>query len=476
MPTITAGDSLWQRSDLLLWSGDRSGRRWQFSTAWQSFTGLNPERSAGLGWLQAIDPADRERIEHGLAAWSQAPRQQSWQYRLVGSDGMSRPVIDTVSCDREGSGCAGHWTPLTRDHQALRDTYEGIYLGLAHIDRRSLTIQHCNRALNCLFAGNTASLVGQDLTVFLHPRHVDVLRQALEGLHRRQPSITVRSVRCRDYRQQPLWIDLCASLLVDDSNDTCVISIHNITPYRSRLLRLQERARESRAYVDAASHDLLAPLRSIATYLDLIAEEIDGDPREHLHDMLTQTRDGTQRMRHLIDGILSYSKADHTTQALQQVDLDRCLDDALANLSGLLHGRDLTIARRPLPHVAGHTVLLTQCFQNLLSNAIRHVPDHGRISIEAQPEGNEWHLTVSDDGPGIAKDLLPHVFKLFHTGRANSGNGIGLAFCHKAIERCGGDIWVESEEGHGATFHLLLASETPPEDSGGFNVLPPLTS
>jgi signal transduction histidine kinase len=103
---------------------------------------------------------------------------------------------------------------------------------------------------------------------------------------------------------------------------------------------------------------------------------------------------------------------------------------------------------------------LRQVFQNLLDNAIEYSGDGPpETHVRAERAGDEWRISVSDDGIGIDPADRGRVFEVFqrlHAPDDHSGTGIGLALCERIVERHGGDIWVDSEPGEGATFTFTL--------------------
>jgi two-component system OmpR family sensor kinase/two-component system sensor histidine kinase BaeS len=123
-----------------------------------------------------------------------------------------------------------------------------------------------------------------------------------------------------------------------------------------------------------------------------------------------------------------------------------------------------------LPAVAGDGQRLSQVLSNLLSNALRHTPEGGQIAVVAQRIGDgDVRIAVQDNGEGIPAGELPYVFERFYrTDRARSrdtgGSGLGLAIARSLVEAHGGQMWVESVEGHGSTFALSLpvSGEPPP--------------
>ena len=103
---------------------------------------------------------------------------------------------------------------------------------------------------------------------------------------------------------------------------------------------------------------------------------------------------------------------------------------------------------------------LVQLFQHLIGNAIKFRGKQARaIRVSAERQGEEWVVAMSDNGIGILpqyKDRIFVIFQRLHARTEYPGNGVGLAICKKIIENHGGRIWVESEPGHGCSFHFAL--------------------
>ncbi|HEV8711902.1 MAG TPA: ATP-binding protein [Candidatus Binatia bacterium] len=99
-------------------------------------------------------------------------------------------------------------------------------------------------------------------------------------------------------------------------------------------------------------------------------------------------------------------------------------------------------------------------WQKLLSNALKfHGSLSPRVHIAVQQEGDQWRFAVQDNGIGLDPQYADKIFELFqrlHSRRGYPGSGLGLAICKKIVERHGGQIWVESEPGKGATFFFTL--------------------
>ena len=198
----------------------------------------------------------------------------------------------------------------------------------------------------------------------------------------------------------------------------------------------------------------------VSSYLQLIesryADELDEDGEEFLAFAV----DGADRMRDMIDGLLTYSRVDSRGDPFEPVDLDDVLDDVREDLQVKIAESGAEITAGPLPRVEGDPGQLRQVLQNLIDNAIEYSGDEPpRVEVTARRDGDAWVLSVSDEGIGIDPADADRVFEVFqrlHSRSEHSGTGIGLAVCERIVERHGGEIWVDSEPGEGTTFSFTL--------------------
>ncbi|MFD1568743.1 ATP-binding protein, partial [Halolamina litorea] len=210
----------------------------------------------------------------------------------------------------------------------------------------------------------------------------------------------------------------------------------------------------------AASHDLQEPLRMVSSYLQLIERRYGDDLDEEGREFLDFAVDGADRMREMIDRLLSYSRVETDGEPLEPVSLETVLADVRADLQVTITEHDATITVGDLPTVAGDPNQLRQLFQNLLDNAIEYSgEDTPSVRISAERDDDRWIVTVSDDGIGIDPADQERVFEVFERGHCHQeteGTGIGLALCERIVERHGGSISVESAPGDGTTFRFGL--------------------
>jgi len=227
--------------------------------------------------------------------------------------------------------------------------------------------------------------------------------------------------------------------------------------YERKLETSNERL-EQFAY--AASHDLQEPLRMVSSYLQLVERRYAGELDEDAREFIEFAVDGADRMRNMIDGLLEYSRVGTHGDPFESVDLNDVLADVCEDLQVRIEESGADIEAESLPEVDGDPGQLRQVFQNLLANAIEYSGDDPpRIDITASRDGGAWLISIRDEGIGIAPEDADRVFEVFQSldsSTEHSGTGIGLALCERIVERHGGDIWVESELGAGATFSFTL--------------------
>jgi PAS domain S-box-containing protein len=229
--------------------------------------------------------------------------------------------------------------------------------------------------------------------------------------------------------------------------------------YRTELLYNLEAANEElKNFAYVVSHDLKAPLRGIGSLADWLHSDYAGKLDDQGREYLALMKSRVSRMDALIDGILEYSRVGRVKETRAAVDLNALVADVIHLLAP---PAGVTIAvDGPLPTVVGERTRVQQVFQNLISNAIKHLDKpEGRIRIACTDAGDAWQLSVADNGPGIEPRHHERIFQLFQvlTPRdRKESTGVGLALVKKIVELYGGRVWVESQPGKGSTFFFTL--------------------
>jgi signal transduction histidine kinase/FixJ family two-component response regulator len=360
---------------------------------------------------------------------------------------------------------------LKQSQATLQSFYDSssFLMGVVEIAGKEIVPIYCNAA--------TANFYGVELDTFpsrtseeLHiPRPIDDLWIS----HYRQSQREGGSVHF-EYQHprasDSIWLSASVNYLGNGPTGRprfCFIA-EDITERKKQddlLRRSNEELRRANADLEqfaySASHDLQEPLRQVAIYSQLLernyAARLDGKASEYLGFCI----EGAHRMEMLISDLLAYSQSTRSfDSAPQLVDTNEVLETVKKNLATRIQETGAVISAAGLPVVSGDAVPLLHVFQNLVSNALKYrgaAPP--LVSVSAEKHPGFWRFAVRDNGIGIAKQFHEQIFGIFkrlHPRNEYPGTGIGLAICQKVVERYGGRIWVESEEGQGSTFFFTL--------------------
>ena len=241
------------------------------------------------------------------------------------------------------------------------------------------------------------------------------------------------------------------------------IAIHNSQLYeqtRRQFAELKRSNTELEQFAYVASHDLQEPLRMISGYTSLLAKRYKGSLDQDADTFIAYAMDGANRMRSLINDLLSYSRVGTKGKDFALTDCESVLAKTLTSLQMLIQESGATVTHDLLPTVMGDSGQLAQLFQNLIGNGIKYRNSRApEIHVSCRREGQDWLFAVKDNGIGIDPQYAERIFIIFqrlHTRQEYPGTGIGLAVCKRIVERHGGRIWVESTLGQGSTFWFTI--------------------
>ncbi|BDZ29562.1 cell wall metabolism sensor histidine kinase WalK [Lactiplantibacillus sp. WILCCON 0030] len=230
---------------------------------------------------------------------------------------------------------------------------------------------------------------------------------------------------------------------------------------------------DRKQFVSNVSHELRTPLTSLRSYIEALSDGAWKDP-EVAPGFLKVTQEETDRMIRMINELLSLSRMDSGTTRvdMELVNINEMFNYVLNRFDMILKKDDnpakyYTIKREFTKRdlwVEIDTDKFTQVLDNIMNNAIKYSPDGGVVTCRLLETHNQVIISISDQGLGIPRADLTHVFDRFFRvdkarSRAQGGTGLGLAISKEVVQMLGGRIWVDSVEGQGSTFYISLPYE-----------------
>jgi two-component system NtrC family sensor kinase len=265
------------------------------------------------------------------------------------------------------------------------------------------------------------------------------------------------------------WIDcdLSSSVIYDDQgNEICSIGIFKDL---RESLKMEEKLRETQQQLmqseklaamgrltSQIAHELNNPIYGIMNTLELLKTEI--TPESKRRKILEMSLSETMRLSEILRNMLSFSKPEE--EARRPVDVNELLEGIVLFVDKHMRETNIDIETRfdmGVPNVMGSTNQLRQVFLNLIRNAKEAMPQGGILSLETMREDERVIINIKDTGIGIPEEIRNRIFEAFFTTKqAVKGVGLGLSVCYGIIKDHGGEIRVQSEEGRGSTFSVIL--------------------
>lgn len=318
--------------------------------------------------------------------------------------------------------------------------------GMVVVGERGL-ISMVNNALESMFGYTERELVGQPVEMLMPERygegHPDLFAGFMNDPRRRQMGVGLEpSGRHKDGTEFPL--DIMLAPLETAEGLQAIATIRDVTyrkqaedAIRAYAGRLERSNRELEDFASVAAHDLHEPLRKIQAFGDRLVAVANGQLPEKGQDYLNRLQSATERMRTLIDDLLTYSRVSTRAKPFERVDLNEIVDDVLGDLEALLEETGGRVRVGDLPEIAADRAQMGQLLQNLIANALKFRRPEAPpvVEVEAELIGGSrrgdpklCRLTVKDNGNRIRREVPGQDLRQVRTPawpRGVSGNGSG---------------------------------------------------
>ena len=331
--------------------------------------------------------------------------------------------------------------------------------GVLATDRRGNVTIVNNMALQLLGVEHDDELIGKSIIDVLDIRHDYTVRQLVNSKQKEM-------ILDMSNSGSNLILNAYFSPIQRESGfvSGLVCVLHDVTSQ-------QKEEQERKEFVSNVSHELRTPLTSVKSYVEALSDGAWQD-KEIAPQFLKVVQDETERMIRMINDLLSLSRMDAGTTKLN---LEYVNINELFNY--ILNRFDMIIKKEEDPKKKKYTIerfftkkdlwveidtdKFTQVIDNIMNNAIKYSPDGGVITARLLETHNHVIMSISDQGLGIPRKDLSHIFdRFFRVDKARSrkqgGTGLGLAISKEVVNMLGGQIWVDSVEGKGSTFYISL--------------------
>ena len=262
-----------------------------------------------------------------------------------------------------------------------------------------------------------------------------------------------------------LWLETRTVPILDNaSNEYVAISITiDVTAHVMNQLQVEERNKDLNEFTYMLSHDLKAPILTVAGMLGILEEDDTIKNNPQLAEPLTYIRKATKRLQDLVSGVLELARISAADRSLEPIPLRDVMTEVLEEHRLQIQQSDAKITTvEELPIVLGNRTQLYQIFSNLIGNAIKYKSSDRPLLIsigsEKAASRRKTSIVISDNGRGISSDKIDSIFKPFNRAGEETieGTGVGLASVKKLVEKLGGSIAVESEVDEGTSFTIEL--------------------
>lgn len=454
---------------------------------WQEIYGLTLAESQGSGWSRAIHPKDRPTVH---AAWEFAAREgQEFcsEFRIVTSTNATRWVrVHSKPMNGEDGvrigyvGTAENITANKEAEEALRRSEE----------RWQLALQGANEGIwdwkvqsDDLFCSprfkEILGFVDQEIPdrfdfwmARVHPDESERVMQEIRDHFSKK--ITFYSVecrlRCRDESYR--WVLIRGQAVWDETGYAVrMVGLMSDITARKQVeaekaavaKKMLESNRELQQFASVASHDLQEPLRKIQAFGEQLRSEHSRELSEEGRDYLQRLLGAADRMRTLINDLLTLSQVTTKARPMVPIDLTQVAHDVVTDLEVRVAHSGGQVHVGVLPTIEADPLQMRQLLQNLIGNALKfHRAGEApvvNISGTILSDRDKCEIRVEDNGIGFDVKYLSRIFAPFqrlHTRQQYEGSGMGLAICRKIVERHRGTITATSVLGQGATFIIKL--------------------
>ncbi len=236
------------------------------------------------------------------------------------------------------------------------------------------------------------------------------------------------------------------------------------------LQELEDLNTHKESVLSILSHDLRSPLAAIIGMIEYLQLDFDNIEPEDAKDMLKLIHKAAKDELIMLDYLVEWARIKYASEAFTptKIEIFQSVENVFTTLKEVAAVKEIILYNKTgeVQNVFADKKMLTSILQNLVSNALQHTPQVGKIIVSAKANKDKMIIEVKDTGNGMSKEILEKLFTpqlnaLLKTRENKKGAGIGLLLVKGFLEKNGGEIWVESSEGAGSSFYFTLPIDKP---------------
>jgi len=494
MPSLDAEEyrRLVDNSPAMIWRSQSDGRYAFVNATWLAFTGRSLEEVTGDGWTLSVHSDDISDFRAALSEHVESQKPFTRSYRLRRFDGVYFHVVDHGAPYTDASGAfAGFIGSCVKS--ADRPPVESF--GVDEFFEMSLDnvcvagldgyFKRLNPSWTRTLGWSLEELLARPSVEFVHP---DDREMTLAGRERLRLGATMGPLTnrylCKDgsfrwfewrsvaHTERGLVYAVARDVTEQKLAEQRLADAKELQEKLQRQLIFADRMASVGTLAAGVAHEINNPLAFVTTNLSLALDELGtlGTPSPstqlgELKEMLTDAQTGAERIRKIVRGLKTFSRAEEEQRAIIEVIplLELSID---MTFNEIRHRARLVKDYGKIPRVAADEARLGQVFINLLVNAAQALPEGDtaaheiRVVTSTDAQGRAV-IEVSDTGKGIPAEVAQRIFDPFFTTKpVGVGTGLGLSICHTIVTGMGGEIVVQSKVGTGTTFRVVLPAAT----------------
>jgi PAS domain S-box-containing protein len=454
----------------------------RLNPAWEKALGFTTQELLQTPYMELVHPADREATAAEALGLSGGGVTLSFENRYVTKSGAHRWLLWSAVAVPGQEQIYAVARDIT-ERKLAEETLQRLAIivessddAIIHNDLEG-NVLSWNRGAVQLFGFTAEEVLGRPAPITppdrVHERQM-FRQRLLEGgkleqyetqqLHKdgrlRDISLTISAVR--NQRAEIVGAATIARDITETKRNQNAIRDLN-HQLEQRLAELSASNQELEAFSYSVSHDLRAPLRQVHGFAKVVEEQYGRQLDSQGQHYLGRIEEGAAKMGRLIDDLLNLSRLGRRPLQRQPTELAALVEGVCTDLQAEINGRKVEWRIQPLPSADCDPGLIKQVFANLLENSLKYTRPRERALIEVgqRAENGEQMIYVRDNGVGFNMkyaDKLFGVFQRLHRSDEFEGTGVGLATVQRIVQKHGGRIWAEGEEGQGATFCFTLGA------------------